>query len=209
MQSEALQLSSFFQKKEEDPVIRGGRVGPHCRDCAFFPLKKRFCLIHVVSLFFFSRVPKIFGGTSGFLGKSAHSELASFALCWLVVTFPCGIVHTLVMIRFRVEKRGRRVGQVLPSHQNRQISALDETADAPHSSLFSLLSSLFSLLSSLALSLFLSFSLSARLASLVECVGLVGCRVTVFCGLGVASYPQPPDPSQHGCTVGIDRDPPV
>ena len=49
----------------------------------------------------------------------------------------------------------------------------------------------------------------ARLVSLVECVGLVGCRVTVFCGLGVASYPQPPDRSQHGCTVGIDREPPV
>ena len=40
----------------------------------------------------------------------------------------------------------------------------------------------------------------------MECVGLVGCRVTVFCGLGVASFPQPPDRSQHGCTVGIDRD---
>ena len=50
---------------------------------------------------------------------------------------------------------------------------------------------------------------NARLVSLVECVGLVGCRVTVFCGLGVASYPQPPDRSQHGCPVGIDRDPPV
>ena len=49
---------------------------------------------------------------------------------------------------------------------------------------------------------------AARLVSLVECVGLVGCRVTVFCGLGVASYPQPPDRSQHGCTVGIDWDPP-
>ena len=26
------------------------------------------------------------------------------------------------------------------------------------------------------------------------------------CGL---SYPQPPDRSPHGCTIGIDRDPPV
>ena len=25
----------------------------------------------------------------------------------------------------------------------------------------------------------------------MECVGLVDCLVTVFCGLGVASYPQP------------------
>ena len=55
---------------------------------------------------------------------------------------------------------GRRVGQVRPSYQNRQISALDETADAPQSSLFSPLSSLFSLL------LFLSSSHSLTLLSL-------------------------------------------
>ena len=70
------------------------------------------------------------------LGKSAHSELALFALYWLVVTFPCGTVHTLVMIRLRVAFGGRRVGQVLPSYQNRQIGAIDETADALQSSLF-------------------------------------------------------------------------
>ena len=35
-------------------------------------------------LFFFSRVLK----------KSANSELALFALYWLVVTFTCGIVHS-------------------------------------------------------------------------------------------------------------------
>ena len=69
------------------------------------------------------------------LEKSAHSELASFALYWLVVTFPCGIVHILVMIRLRVVFGGRRVGQVLPSYQNRQISALDQTAHAPQSNL--------------------------------------------------------------------------
>ena len=39
------------------------------------------------------------------------------------------------MIRLRVVSGGRRVGQVPPSYQNRQISALDETADAPQSSL--------------------------------------------------------------------------
>ena len=72
--------------------------------------------------------------------KSAHSELASFALYWLVVTFPCGIVRILVMIRLKVVGE-RRVGQVLPLYQHRQISALDETADAPQSSLLSLLSS--------------------------------------------------------------------
>ena len=70
------------------------------------------------------------------LGESAHSELALFALYWLVVTFTCGIVHILVMIRLRVVHGGRRVGQVLPSYQNRQISTLDVTADAPQSSLF-------------------------------------------------------------------------
>ena len=38
----------------------------------------------------------------------------------------------------------------------------------------------------------------------------VGCvdwtRDVLACGL---SYPQSPDRSPHGCTVGIDRDPPV
>ena len=29
------------------------------------------------------------------------------------------------------------------------------------------------------------------------------------CGACGLSYPQPPDQSPHGCTVGIDRDPPV
>ena len=66
---------------------------------------------------------------------------------WFVVTLPCGIVHILVMIRLRVVFGGRRVGQVLPSYQNRQISALDETADAPQSSLSSLLSKYLSLFS--------------------------------------------------------------
>ena len=46
------------------------------------------------------------------------------------------------------------------------------------------------------------FGPRARLVSLLECVGLVGCRVTVFFGLGAASNPQPLDRSQHGCTVG-------
>ena len=78
------------------------------------------------------------------LEKRAHSGLALFALYWLVVTFPCGIVHILVMIRLRVGYGGRRVGHVLPSYQNRQISAIDETADAPQSGLFSLLSCLIS-----------------------------------------------------------------
>ena len=94
-----------------------------------------FLLFFILFLFFFfsgaqnlwrhSRIPS---------EKSAHSELALFALYWLVVTFPCGIVHILVMIRLRVVFGRRRVGQVLPSYQNRQISALV-------SSLFSFLSS--------------------------------------------------------------------
>ena len=81
----------------------------------------------------------------------------------------------MVMIRLRVVYGVRRRSQVLPSHQNRQISALDETADAPHSSLFSLLLSslffsllfsvsiFFSLSLSLSLSLLLSYSLSLSL----------------------------------------------
>ena len=88
---------------------------------------------------------KICGDTPGFLGESAHSELALFALYWLVVTFPCGMVHMLVMIRLRVVHGGRRVGQVLPSYQNRQIGALDETADTPQSSLSLFTLSLFRL----------------------------------------------------------------
>ena len=78
----------------------------------------------------FSGAEKTVAALQDSLEKSAHSELALFALYWLV-TLPCGIVHILVMIRLRVVYGGRRVGQVLPSYQNRQIGALDETADAP------------------------------------------------------------------------------
>ena len=101
----------------------------------YFPFKKCFFLFHFVSLFSFLGCSKSVAALQDSLVKSAHSELALFALYWLVVTFPCGIVHILVMIRLRVVHGGRRVGQVLPSYQNRQISALNETADAPQSSL--------------------------------------------------------------------------
>ena len=153
-----------------------------------FLLKKCFFLFHFVSLFSFLGCSKSVAALQDSLGKSAHSELALFALYWFVVTFPCGIVHTLVMIRLRVVHGGRRVGQVLPSYQNRQISALDETADAPQlvSSLFSLLSSLFSLLSSLfsllssLFSLFslLSFSLLSSSSSLLFSIA-VHCSITI------------------------------
>ena len=104
-----------------------------------FHFKKCFFLFHF-------GCSKSVAALQEFWGKSAHSELALIALYWLVVTFPLGIVHVLVMIRLRVVYGGWRVGQVLPSYQKHQISALDETADAPQSSLFSLL---FSLLTSL------------------------------------------------------------
>ena len=111
----------------------------------YFPFvllfEKCFFLFHFVSLFSFLGCSKSVAALQDSLVKSAHAELALFALYWLVVTLPCGIVHILVMISLRVVYGGRRVGQVLPSYQNRQISALDETADAPQSSLFSLLSS--------------------------------------------------------------------
>ena len=101
-----------------------------------FPsLTKSFFLFHFVSLFSSLGCPESVAALQVSLGKRAHSELALFALYWLVVTFPCGIVHMLVMIRLRVVHGGRRVGQVLPSYQNRQINPLDETADAPQSSL--------------------------------------------------------------------------
>ena len=123
-------ITHFFQRKV------------YILECpSYFPCfstKKCFFLFHCVS---FLRHPKSVAALQDSLGKSAHSELASFALYWLVVTFHCGIVHILVMIRSRVVFGGRRVGRVPPSYQNRQISALDETADAPQSGLFSLLSS--------------------------------------------------------------------
>ena len=110
----------------------------------YFPFvssfKRCFFLFHFASLFFLG-CSKSVAALQDSLGKSAHSELALLALYWLVVTFPCGIVHIMVMIRLRVVCGWRRVGQVLRSYQNRQISALDETADAPQSGLFSLLSS--------------------------------------------------------------------
>ena len=109
-----------------------------------FPFYKMFLPFSFCFSFFFSRVLNICGTLQDSLGKSAHSELALFALYWLVVTFPNGIVHILVMIRLRVACGGRRVGQVQPAYQNRQIGAPDETADAPQSSLCSLLYSLLS-----------------------------------------------------------------
>ena len=78
----------------------------------FFFYKK--CLFFLFSgaqnLWRHSRIP---------LELSAHSELALFAVYCLVVTFPCGIVHILVMITLRVVYGGRRVGEVQPSYQNR------------------------------------------------------------------------------------------
>ena len=64
-----------------------------------FLLKKCFFLFHFVSLFSFLGCSKSVAALQDSLGKSAHSELALFALYWLVVTFPCGIVHILVNIR--------------------------------------------------------------------------------------------------------------
>ena len=125
----------------------------------YFPFKKCFFLFHVVSLFSFLGCSKSVAALQDSLGKSAHSELALFALYRLVVTIPCGIVHILVMIRLRVVYGGRWVGQVLPSYQN----PLDEMADALLSSLFSLLSSL-----SLSLSLLLSLSLTLSLSLLLS-----------------------------------------
>ena len=87
------------------------------------------------------------------LEKSAHSELALFALYWLNVTFPCGIVHFLVMIRLRVV-----------FYQNREICALDETAVA-----LSLVSSLFSSLVFHLLSSLSSFIFSGLSSSLFSC----------------------------------------
>ena len=120
-------------------------------------------------LFSFLGCSKSVAALQDSLKKSAHSELALFALYWFVVTFPCGIVHILVMIRLRVAYGGRRVGQAPPSHQIRQKSALDETADALQSSpFFSLVPSLFSLLLSCVSSSLLSLHSCLVLSSLVS-----------------------------------------
>ena len=96
--------------------------------------------------------------------------------------FPSGIVHILVMIKLRVVHGERRVGQVPPSYQNRQIGALDETADAPQSSLFSLLSSFFSLLFLSSLSpLFSLSSLSLSLSLSLFSIFSLSLSLSLFC----------------------------
>ena len=109
----------------------------------FFFSRKCFFFFHFVSLFCFLGFSKSLAALQDSLWKSAHSELALFALYWLVVTFPCGVVHFLVMIRLRVVFGGRRVVQVLPSYQNGQIRLTH----------LSLVSSLFCLLSSSLISI--------------------------------------------------------
>ena len=150
----------------------------------FLSLKNVSSFFILFLFFSFLGCPKSVAALQDSLGKSAHSELALFALYWLVVTFPFGIVHNLEMIRLRVVFGGRRVGQVRPSYQNRQISALDVTADAPQSCLFSLLSSLtlsFRSLISSSLSPFsvvvVAFSvLCCRCCSCCVCYSLVTSR---------------------------------
>ena len=99
-----------------------------------FFLERMFLPFSFCFSFFFSRVLKIWGGTPGFLGEKVHILSWLHLLCIgsssLILVERCTF-----MIRLRVVFGGRRVGQVLPSYQNRQISALDETADAPQSRL--------------------------------------------------------------------------
>ena len=49
MRSEALQLSSFKQKKEEDPFTRGGRAGFHCEIVVMNGSQR--CEMHNLALF--------------------------------------------------------------------------------------------------------------------------------------------------------------
>ena len=80
-----------------------------------FPLFLIFIFIPfftLVFLFSFLGCSKSVAALQDSLGKSAHSELALFALYWLIVTYLCGIVRTLVMIRLRLVFGRRRVGQV-------------------------------------------------------------------------------------------------
>ena len=49
MRSEALQLSSFIQKKEDDPFTRGGRAGLHCKIVVMNGSQR--CEMHNLALF--------------------------------------------------------------------------------------------------------------------------------------------------------------
>ena len=123
-----------------------------------FFLKKKFFLFRFVSFFSFLGCSKSVAALQDSLGKSAHSELALFALYWLVVTFHCGRVHILVMINLRgwVKSYLRTiVARLVPSM--RRLTHLSLV-----SSLFSLL---FSCLSSFIFS-FLLFIVSSWLVSL-------------------------------------------
>ena len=135
-----------------------------------FPFKTCFFLFHFVSLFSFLGCSKSVAALQDSLGKSAHSELALFALYWFVVTFPCGKVHIL----------RTRIARLVPSM--RRLTHL------------SLLSSLFSCLvffsfvsSSVCLGLGLGLGLCLCLSlsvSLSPC-GVCGRVVVVGCGCGV------------------------
>ena len=113
------------------------------------------------------------------LEKSPHSEVALFALHWSIVTFACGIMHILVMIRLRAENGGRRVGHVLLLYQNRQISALGETADAPQSSLLPLLSSPCFCVACVAVAVAAAVAVAVAVAVLLCCCVLL--YVVVLC----------------------------
>ena len=123
------------------------------------------CLNFVTISLDSSHVKKLFLGPWAHLGWYPFGHSFPFfptffsPVCCLALPVVCQLVTTWlsVKIRLRVVYGGRRVGQVLPSYQNRQISALDETADAPQSSLLSLLSS--------SCLVFLSFVLSCLLMS--------------------------------------------
>ena len=52
-------------------------------------------------------------------------------------------------------------------------------------------------------------SKTAQLVSLVECVGLVVGRVAVVLWSRCSELPTVSLATRHGCTVGIDWDPPV
>ena len=89
-----------------------------------FSFKKSFFLFHFVALFSFLGCSKSVAALQDSLGKSAHSELALFALCWLVVTLPCGIMHILVMIRLRVAYGGRWVKSYLRTRIARLVPSM-------------------------------------------------------------------------------------
>ena len=123
----------------------------------------------------------------GVCGSPCGGVVGVFPPCGGVVWSPCGVVVG--------RGRGRREGgEGRGGEEGRgcffsvAMLRVRPCADAPH----------------------LGSSFTSRCsAPLLLTLRVWRLRVACACAWSWLSHPQPPDPSQHGCTVGVDRDPPV